>query len=278
MRRSYLYVPGDSAERLSKAADRGADALIADLEDAVAPTAKQSARGTVQAWLEGGVDGPEVWVRVNNTATLLDDDVRAMALPGVAGISVPKVDSPEVLEHVDVLLSAAERERGLEPRSIGVIALLESARGVLDAARIARAPRVVQLALGEADLAAELGVSPSDDARELLPIRMQVVLASAAAGLAPPIGPVSTDFQDLDALRGSTEALRRMGFRSRSCIHPAQVDVVNDVFTPSADEVARARRVVELYDTALADGTGACVDDDGRMVDEAVVRAARQLL
>lgn len=278
MRRSLLYVPGDARERLDKAPGRGADALIADLEDAVAPGAKGAARQTVADWVAAVVPGPEVWVRVNNHPDLLDDDIRAVALPGVHGISVPKVDSPAVLEHVDALLSAAEVDRGLPPRSLGVIALLESAAGVLRSAEIARAPRVLHLALGEADLTAELGLRPSDDSRELLPIRMQVVLASAAAGLAPPVGPVSTDFRDLDALRESTAALRRLGFRSRSCIHPAQVALVNDVFTPSAEEIARAQRLVELYDAAVVAGKGACVDDEGRMIDEAVVRSARQLL
>jgi citrate lyase subunit beta/citryl-CoA lyase len=104
---------------------------------------------------------------------------------------------------------------------------------------------------------------------------MQIVVASAAAGIDPPTGPVSTDFRDLDAYRAGTQALKRMGFGSRSAIHPAQVEIVNEVFTPSADELARARRLVELSDAA---GGGVCVDDEGRMVDEAVVRSARHTI
>jgi citrate lyase subunit beta / citryl-CoA lyase len=137
----------------------------------------------------------------------------------------------------------------------------------------------MRLAIGEADLASELGieVSPGDE-REMLSARTMLVLASAAAGLDPPMGPVSTDFRDLDALRASSEALRRLGFRGRSCIHPAQVPVVNDVFTPTPVQLARAQHLVERYDAALAEGAGVITDDNGKMIDEAVVRGARRIV
>ena len=146
---------------------------------------------------------------------------------------------------------------------------------MLSAPAIARAPRVVRLAIGEADLRAELGVDPSEDERELAAIRTQIVLASAAAGIEPPIGPVSTDFTDLDAFRRSTEALRRLGFGARATIHPAQVGIVNEAFTPTAAAIAQARRLVDRYESS---GGGVLLDDEGRMVDEAVVRAARRTL
>jgi citrate lyase subunit beta/citryl-CoA lyase len=129
----------------------------------------------------------------------------------------------------------------------------------LSARAVAEHARVWQLGLGELDLCAEVGIEPSADERELLPIRVQVVLASAAAGLDPPIGPVSTDFRDLAALRRSTDALRRLGFGSRWAIHPAQVPVINQVFTPSPEQVKAARRLVERYDSALGMGVGVCV-------------------
>ncbi|MBA8956891.1 hypothetical protein ACFQU9_14080 [Actinomadura namibiensis] len=112
----------------------------------------------------------------------------------------------------------------------------------------------------------------------LLWARSQVVLASAAARVRPPIAPVSTDFRDLEALRTSTLALRRLGFRGRACIHPAQLPVVNEVFTPSPQEIARARDLVARHDAAMAEGSGVCLDERGRLVDEAVVRSARRLL
>ncbi len=278
--RSYLYVPGDQARKLQHALGSGADAIIADLEDAVAPSAKANARRTVADWLATQLDGdhPELWVRVNASARLLDDDVHAVVGPAVRGICLPKTHTPEQVRGLGELLAAAEQQAGLAEGSIRIVPLVESAAGILSARAIAEEPRVWQLGLGELDLCAEVGIQPSADERELLPIRLQVVLASAAGELAPPIAPVSTDFRDLVALRHSTEALRRIGFGSRWAIHPAQVPVINLTFTPSPDEVEAARRLVERYDDALDQGVGVCLDEHGSMVDEAVVRAARQTL
>jgi citrate lyase subunit beta/citryl-CoA lyase len=264
--RSYLYVPGHRPEMLAKAASRGADALIIDLEDAVPADRKDEARAAAVSFLEGrDRAGPEVWVRLNG-GDLLAADVRAIAPAGPDGVLLPKVSAPEDVANLHVLLGTGD---------IGVIALIETAAGVLDAPAIARAPNVARLAIGEADLSAELGIVPSEDGHELGPMRAQIVLASAAAGIGPPVGPISTDFSDLDAFRRSTQALKRMGFSGRAAIHPAQVPVVNEVFTPTADEVAAASRLLARYEAA---GLGASVDDNGRMIDEAVVRAARRVL
>jgi citrate lyase subunit beta / citryl-CoA lyase len=278
--RSYLYVPGDQARKLQHALASGADAIIADLEDAVAPSAKADARRTVADWLATQLDSdhPELWVRVNASARLLADDVHAVVGPAVTGICLPKTHTPEQLRSLDELLAAAEPRAGVAEGSIKVVPLLESAAGILSARAIAEQPRVWQLGLGELDLCAEVGIEPSADERELLPVRVQVVLASAAAGLAPPIGPVSSDFRDLAALRRTTEALRRVGFGSRWAIHPAQVPVINQTFMPTPEQLEAARRLVERYDGALERGVGVCVDEDGQMVDEAVVRAARRIL
>jgi citrate lyase subunit beta / citryl-CoA lyase len=278
--RSYLYVPGDQARKLQRALASGADAIIADLEDAVAPSAKAGARRTVADWLATQLDGdqPELWVRVNSSSRLLADDVHAVVGPAVTGVCLPKAHIPEQVRSLGALLATAEQRAGLAEGSIKVVPLLESAAGILSARVIAEQPRVRQLGLGELDLCAEVGIQPSPDERELLSIRVQVVLASAAAGLDPPIGPVSTDFGDLEALRHSTDALRRLGFGSRWAIHPAQVPVINQTFTPSPEQVEAARGLVQRYDGALDQGVGVCVDEDGRMVDEGVVRAARRTL
>ena len=262
--RSYLYVPGNKPEMIAKAAGRGADAIILDLEDAVPPDQKDAARKHVVAYLSARAGArPAVWVRVNPGA-LTSDDVRAVAPLRPDGISLPKVSSADDLARLDVLLDAI---------SMPVSALIETAAAVLDAREIAQAPRVVRLQIGEADLSAEIGAA--SDAPELASVRMQIVLASAAAGLDPPIGPVSTDFDDLDAFRASTEALKRMGFGARAAIHPAQVGVINEVFTPTAEEIERARSLLARFEAA---GGGATTDDDGRMIDEAFVRSARRTL
>lgn len=265
--RSYLYVPGDRPEKLAKARTRGADALIVDLEDAVAAADKEAARETVVEWLrDRPADPTEIWVRVNS-GSLLADDVRAIAsAPGVDGLYLPKVSSPSDLEVLDAMLGDVE---------MPVVALVETAAGVLDARAIASAPRVARLALGEADLGAELGLDASPDEREWLSMRMHVVLASSAAGIEPPVASVSTDFSDLDAFRTTTDAFRRMGFGARSAIHPAQVAVINEVFTPGPDEVAHAQGLVDAFDAA---GRKAFAGPDGKMVDEAIVRSARLVL
>jgi citrate lyase subunit beta/citryl-CoA lyase len=278
--RSYLFVPGDQVGKLEHALASGADAIIADLEDAVAPSAKATARRTVADWLatQRKGDQPELWVRVNASAPLLGDDVHAVVGSAVTGICLPKAHTPEQVRSLGELLGVAERQANLAEGSIRIVPLLESAAGILSARAIAEQPRVWQLGLGELDLCAEVGIEPSADERELLSIRVQVVLASAAAGLAPPIGPVSTDFRELEVLQVSTAALRRVGFGGRWAIHPAQVPVINQAFLPTPEQLEAARRLVERYDDALGQGIGVGVDEDGQMVDEAVVRAARRIL
>ncbi|MFI0369230.1 HpcH/HpaI aldolase/citrate lyase family protein [Actinomadura sp. 1N219] len=265
--RSALYVPGDRPEKLAGSLTRGADALIADLEDAVAPEAKPTARRTMTAWLATlPQDAPEIWIRIN-PGKAGHEDLHALepGLHAVTGICVAKTETPDDLAAIDDLL----------PPQIALCPVLESATAVLGAPEIAQAARVVRLQLGEADLCADIGVDPGADERELLWPRSQIVLASAAAGIDPPLGPVSTDFRDLDRLAESTRALRRLGFQGRACIHPAQLPVVNEVFTPSPDELAQARALVARFEAA---GSGVVVDESGRMVDEAVIRRARRTL
>ena len=268
--RSALYVPGDAPDKLGKALERGADEVIVDLEDAVAPANKDEARETVRVWLHDlpVLDGVGVWVRVNAGA-LRDADVRAIAgAPALTGVMVAKAETPEELVDLDRLL-------GSLGSTASVVPLLESASAVLRALEIARAPRVQRLQIGEADLRADIGVTTGPDERELLFVRSQVVLASAAAGIAPPIAPVSTNFRDLDEFRESTEALARLGFVGRACIHPAQVAVANEVFTPTFEQITRARRLVQSWER---NGAGVAVDDRGHFVDEAVIRQARLVL
>jgi citrate lyase subunit beta/citryl-CoA lyase len=276
--RSYLFVPGDRPAMLAKAAHRGADALIVDLEDAVAPSSKAAARAITAAWLSGlAGPRPPVWVRVNNVAGILEDDVAAVLHPRLRGLMIPKVDGVADLESIALRLDDAEAAAGVASGAIRLLPIIETARGVLGVSAIAAAPRVERLMIGELDLGADLGVDATDEVA-LVPLRLQVVVASAAAGIAPPLGPVAPDYRDLEALADDTRRLFRQGFRSRPAIHPSQVPIYNDVFTPSTAEVARARRLVELYETAHAAGRGAVVDEDGRMVDEAVVKAARRII
>jgi citrate lyase subunit beta/citryl-CoA lyase len=267
--RSALYVPGDAPDKLRKALGRGADELIVDLEDAVAPGRKAMARDIVATWLSGlEPTDVAIWVRVNPGADGLAD-IRAIGTAdSLAGVVLAKAESAADVEAAAAVLD----ELGSSAR---IVPLLETGAAILRAAEIAAAPRVHRLQVGEADLRADLGVTLGPDERELLWVRSQVVVVSAAAGIAPPIAPVSTDFIDLDALRASTEALARLGFVGRACIHPAQVAVVNEVFTPGVEEIATAQ---DLLDALAAAGSGVALDARGRMIDEAVARQARAVL
>jgi citrate lyase subunit beta/citryl-CoA lyase len=284
--RSYLYCPGDRPDRLARVRGWGADAVIADLEDAVQAGRKPVARAAVAAWLAdlpsalhadhaGKGQLGEVWVRIN--AGTLAEDVATVVGPALRGIVLPKAE-PALAAILDDLLSRAERDWGLPPGSVAVQPVIETATGLLAAAELASAPRVTRLGIGEADLAAELGVDVRTDPQILGPLRLQLVVASAAAGIAAPVGPASIDFKDLDALRAGTEALLRLGFRARTAIHPAQLACINEVFTPSQEQVAGARRLVAAFDQATAAGVGVITGPDGRMADAAVLRSARDIL
>ncbi|MCY3618480.1 MAG: CoA ester lyase [Acidimicrobiaceae bacterium] len=266
MTRTLLFVPGDRPERFDKALASGADAVICDLEDAVAEAAKPSAREAVASWVRANSGAP-VWVRVNNRPDLLDTDaamVRSLVADGVglAGVVVPKAD-PEV----------CATDFGGCP----VMALIESAEGVLKVYEVASVPGVVRLALGEADLAAEMGMMPGPDGLEMWPIRTRVVVASAAVGLIAPCGPVHMDLNDDEGLVATSESLRRLGFGGRAVIHPRQVAAVNAAFTPSDHEIAWAEAVVAAFEAAAAEGREVAVLD-GQFIDAPVLRQARSVL
>ena len=268
--RSYLYVPGNATDKLVKAPSRGADALIVDLEDAVPPNSKDDATAAVLDWFASSPkDGPQLWVRINDD-TRRHADVAALAgVPALTGLVLAKVrDADEVADVAALLEEHGDRTTLLMP-------LLETASAILDARAIAAAPRVHQLQVGEVDLAVDAGITPGDDESELAPLRAAVVLASAAARIPPPVGPVSRETRDLEDLASTTRRIRRQGFFGRACIHPAQLAVVHEVFTPSADEVADARAVVDAFDRATAVDSGIALDAEGRMIDLAVIRAAR---
>lgn len=272
MIRSALFVPGDRLDLVTKLRGRDAaerpDRIIVDLEDAVAPGAKPAARNAVVQAFASGLLDDDVVVRVNT-----GDDGRAdiRAIHGVANplIFVPKANAPSITAAGDAVAAS-----GGVPR---LWALIETAAGLRDVEAIASASMVEQLAIGEADLCAELGVRPAAD-HALWPLRMMLVVAASLAGMDPPLGPISADFADLERYERVSIDVRDGGFGGRLAIHPRQVSVLHRVFTPSPSDIAQARRVVELYDAATTAQQGAVVGDDGTMIDEAIVRSARRLL
>lgn len=272
MIRSFLYVPGDRPSMLAKAPTRGADMLILDLEDAVAPGAKSEARSIVrEAIPQLEAAGARFSVRINSEPDEQEADLAVLLTTSVNVLVLPKA----TVAGVGELVRRSER-LGFQ-RVLHLLALIEDARGLWEALPLAEHPWVVGLGIGEQDLGADLGLDHDSDPLLWHPARSRLVWACAAAGLPGPTGPVSIDIGDLDGLRESTKLLRQCGFASRSAVHPAQVPVINEVFTPSEEELEAARQLVEAYDQALAEGRGVVTDAQGRMIDEAVVRRARSI-
>jgi citrate lyase subunit beta / citryl-CoA lyase len=267
--RSYLYVPGDDPRRIEKALVTGADAVVVDLEDSVAPNRKEEARNNAARVLESGPARP-VFVRINAPGSeLAARDIAAVAALHLSGLRLPKVESLESVRLVAKTLEALRSEAGIQ-------CLIESALGLELALEIARShERVAGISLGEADLAADLGVR---DEAGLLYARSRIVSASRAAGLPGPVQSVYTNVKDLDGLRRSTEEGKNMGFVGRSAIHPSQVPIINEVFTPTEEEVAEAQELLDRLEGEAGSGTGAFVLEDGRFVDRAVVESARRTL
>jgi citrate lyase subunit beta/citryl-CoA lyase len=290
--RSYLYVPGNAPDKLEKALGRGADALIVDLEDAVPLAEKDSALAAVLDWLSGqDGSGPELWVRVNAGPRRLPEVSALAGLSALTGIVLAKTESAAELAGIAEAAGIAEVAGIADVAGTDGVAgvgeaggarllmpMVETAGGVLDARALASTRGVRQLQVGEVDLAAELGLDVSADETELTPYRSLVVLGSAAAGIAPPPAPVSREIRDLDRFADSTRRLMRQGFHGRVCIHPAQVEVVHQLLTPTAAQLEEAQEVLDLLSEAEARGTGVVVDSAGRLVDAAVVRSAQRLL
>ncbi|AWJ86744.1 CoA ester lyase (plasmid) [Azospirillum sp. TSH58] len=274
---SFLFVPADNAKLLEKAHQRGADALILDLEDAVLPAGKPEARRGLPAPIDRlhGLGVP-VLVRINSGWRDAVADLEAAVRPGVTALVVPKAEDAGALRVLSAMIGEWEVERGLTPGAIGLVALIESPLGLERLADIAAVPRVAALALGSEDFALTLGVEPTE-ALLALPCR-QIALAAAARGLAAIGLPGSlAEFRDLDAYRAMVAQARAVGMTGALCIHPAQLAVVRDVFAPSAADVAWAGRVVAAWDEAQAAGRGA-VSVDGRMVDRPVAERAKAIL
>lgn len=267
---SWLFVPGDRPERFAKALTSGADAVIVDWEDAVAPAAKAAAREQLAQALPrfDAAERARLVLRINAAGTPWHDDdlvaVRELAARGLQAVVVPKAEQAAVL----ALVAAALGQGG------ALLPLIESAAGLAAVGEVATAPQVVRLLFGHLDFQADLGLACGPDEEELVAVRLQLVLASRLAGLAPPVDGVTTETQDLDLVQAQAARALRGGFGGKLCIHPAQVAAVHAAFTPTPPQVDWARRVLAGFEAAQ----GGVFSVDGRMVDAPVVKLARQLL
>jgi citrate lyase subunit beta/citryl-CoA lyase len=279
--RSYLFAPGDNAKLLGKVFDAGADAVVLDLEDAVALHRKAEARQMVAATLQSRIGRlrPRVYVRINAVTTnFWREDIQSIVHPTVHGIRLAKAESAEQLQLVSSALDEAEQRAGVAVGSIRLVPTIESAVGLFAAPEMAQHSRVAAFSFGAADFCHDIGAEADEMETQTFVARSQLVLLSRAAGLQPPIASVHTRLKDLDGLRATTEAARRMGFFGRSCIHPSQLAVIHEVFTPSAEQLAAARATVAAFDAAMREGTAAVALADGQFVDRPIVERARAVV
>ena len=274
-----LFVPADTERFLAKAGQRGADALILDLEDAVARQSKEAARqnlATFVSLLQASAGVP-VYVRVNNEPELLAADLEAAIAAGADGLLMPKVDSAAQVVQLDADMLRLERQYQLAPGGIRVVALLESPLAICHALPIAQSsPRLSALLFGTEDFGAATGL---DSTPESMSVPAQIVaLAASAAGLHPMGLPGTVaEFTDADAYRAVAMKARRIGMRGSICIHPSQVQVINEVFGGTAEEADRARRLLAVFDVSVAAGRGA-IAHEGKMIDEPIAIRARRFL
>ncbi|NPA06406.1 MAG: CoA ester lyase [Chloroflexi bacterium] len=281
-RRALLYVPGDQERKIRKAAGLDVDSVCLDLEDGVRLEQKAVARATV-ARVAPDLDfgTTELLVRINpptreNTA-LAESDLTAVLPIRPAGIVVPKVEAPWQLHWVAYRVQQAEETLDLPPGSIRLLAILETARGVENRSAIAQAtPRLDALIFGAEDFTADIGAQRSPSNTEVLFARQAVLLTAKAYGLQA-LDIVYIRYRDLEGLAREAREAAAWGFDGKQVIHPAQVPVVQEAFTPSPDEVAAARRVLEAYRRARQRGEGV-IGLDGRMIDRPMVEAARRVL
>ena len=259
---SYLFVPGNRPERFSKAIAAGADAIIIDLEDAVAPADKAAARDALANWLdsaEAQANKVPLLVRINCVNSgCFGDDLRLCRRPGIAGVVLPKA------ERIDDIAAAS-------PGS-PVYPLIETALGFSRIAELAKAPRVSRLVFGTIDFKLDMGIDGDRD--ELLFFRSQIVLASRLAGILPPVDGVTTAIDDIALIEHDTSYARRLGFGGKLCIHPRQVAVVNQAFVPAQEKINWANRILAATEAAR----GAAVALDGKVIEKSVVLTAQRII
>ncbi|HZR92203.1 MAG TPA: CoA ester lyase [Gaiellaceae bacterium] len=278
--RSLLFAPGNHARRLEKVGQFGSDAIVLDLEDAVANAEKIAARASTRAALPT-YDDTVVIVRINGVHTgLAESDVEAVVCPDLDCLMVPKVETPDTLTALDELVTQLERERGIPEGTIRMLPLVETALGIVRCEEIAFAvpPRVVTLVFGLGDFSVDIGVDLTREATELLYARSRVVVAARAAGLPAPLDGPYPDIHDLEGLYENTLLSRRLGFQGRVVVYPAQVDPVQRAYSElSPEEVEHARRVVEAFEEAETSGL-ASIQVEGRFVDYPLYFRARHRL
>jgi citrate lyase subunit beta/citryl-CoA lyase len=276
--RSWMFVPGNSQKMMDKAFASAADAIMLDLEDGVVPEMKPAARPLVAAALQrpSAARSPARFVRVNGARTPdLPVDLAAVVVPGLQGLTVPKVETSDEVRFVADALTRLEQARGLKDGTVRMMLAIETAKGLFAAPSLAAAsPRVVGLMFGAEDFSTDVGLATvrTGIAREFLYARSMIVYAAASAGVIP-VDAVWPDLKDIDGLRKDSETARALGFLGKSMVHPGHIDVINEAFTPSAAEVAFSRGLIAEFERAVAEGKGS-ISYAGKLVDRPIYARA----
>ena len=277
--RSLIFVPGNRANMLERALGFNADIIMVDLEDSVPPAEKAAARDLARQWVPTlRQAGKRVMVRANSLDTgLTRDELTAVISPDLYGVSVGKTESVWDLREINRIIAPLEASAGLQPGQIKLIPWIESARAVVNVNELAAAlPRSVAIAFGAEDYTNDMGIQRTDDGAEVYHPRATIAIAARAAGVAALDSPYVA-FRNPEGLRQDAGVARQLGYTGKFAIHPAQIDPINELFSPLPEDVAYARRVMEAWHEAEAAGRGS-LNLDGKMVDVPVVKRAQNLL
>jgi citrate lyase subunit beta / citryl-CoA lyase len=276
--RTWMFIPGSDNKKLEKARDLKADVIIYDLEDAVAINEKKMARKLVKNALETNIKKVN-YVRVNTVnSSFFYDDVNEIIYKGLAGIVLPKVESREQIQILDSLISELEMKRNMTLGLIEIVPIIESALGLYHSFEIAStSKRVKRIAFGSIDFSLDINAQLTKEGIELLYARSKLVTISRAAGIEAPIDTVFVDIKDQEGLLKETIFVKQLGFQGKLVIHPAQIDVVNEVFKPTIEEIEEAKLIVSGFEEAVSNGSGV-VQIRGKMVDFPVVERAKKIL
>jgi citrate lyase subunit beta / citryl-CoA lyase len=281
LQRSFMFVPGNSEKMTGKALGMtNLDVAMFDLEDGTPFAFKAEAREVVRDVLGQPAGGPIRFVRINAVGTeYMEADLKAILVPGLAGLVLPKLESADEVRLVERYLDEHETAAGLAAGAVSLIPTIESARGLLAAPGIAAASsRVMGLMFGAEDFSLDIGLPPNREAeaRELIYARSAIVVAAASAHVQSVDG-VYPDFRDADGLDQDATQARRLGFSAKSTFHPGQIDAINRIFSPTEDDVAYAQRVIDAFEEAEAAGQGA-VALGGQLIDRPIVERARRVI
>jgi citrate lyase subunit beta/citryl-CoA lyase len=273
-----LFAPANDLRKAGKALMLNADGTVLDLEDAVALSEKANARNALKEALSLPRRG-DVFIRVNSVQTeFILSDLLAAVTEGVKGLVVAKSESAEEIRQVDWLIGKIEKEHGLAEGSMEIIPFIESANAIVNAFSIASSsPRISRMFFGGVDYVLDIGTTFSKEGTEIFYARSQLVVASRAAGIEPPIDTVYPAFKDIEGLVADAKAVRQMGFQGKLAIHPGQIEPLNEVFTPTPEEISWAEKIVAVFDEEEAKGQ-AVFQVDGKMIEYPIANRARRII